>query len=123
MDVFSHGLWGWIAFGRQARFGLTVTFGMLPDLLAFGHFFMIKTVTQGFGHFNAGRPLLEIFHQWVFTVYNLSHSLVVAGFLFAVMWYTGTGGWRWRSWPGPCIYFLIYPPTPQPTSPPSFCIP
>ena len=100
MDVFSHGLWGGIAFGRKAKFGLAVTFGMLPDLLAFGPFFIMKTVTQGFGNYYSGRPPLEVFPQWVFTVYNLTHSLLVAGLVFAILWY-------WHR--GVAVAFLTWP--------------
>ncbi|MFZ1626633.1 MAG: hypothetical protein WAT81_02400 [Candidatus Moraniibacteriota bacterium] len=43
MDIFSHGLYGGIAFGRRSRprYWLAFFFGIAPDLFSFGLFFVL----------------------------------------------------------------------------------
>ncbi len=42
MDIFSHGLYGGVAFGRISKrdYITAFLFGIAPDLLAFGTFFL-----------------------------------------------------------------------------------
>lgn len=84
MDVISHGLWGWLAFGRQkrSRYAPALVFGMLPDLLAFVPFFIHARI-QGFQF--TGPPPLEIVPSWVFLLYNLGHSLIVFGLFYLIV--------------------------------------
>lgn len=84
MDVLSHGLWGSIAFGRKNKmeFWCAFLFGVMPDLLSFG-IFTLATLS-GINpkvDWSAGPPPMEFIPQYVGTLYNITHSLVV--FLFA----------------------------------------
>ncbi len=95
MDIVSHGLWGGIAFGRKSKrsYWLAFLFGILPDLLAFGPYFVLTWL----GVFNIpGLPRLpnipreppdpSLIPDFVFKVYNISHSLIVFLILFAIVW-------------------------------------
>ncbi len=84
MDVFAHGLWGGITFGRKKFFGLAMLFGVLPDLLAFGPFFVIKLVHRTL---QFGKPNLADIPSWVFSSYDLSHSLFTALVLYGIIRY------------------------------------
>lgn len=87
MDVFSHGLWGGIAFGRRRKrdFWAAVLFGMLPDLISFGPFFLMAllgVIPLRFG----GPPSLDIIPQFVFFLYSVTHSLIVFALVFGAVW-------------------------------------
>ncbi len=60
MDIVSHGLWGGAAFGRKNKksFWVAFLFGVLPDLLAFGPFFI--GIQSGRRRLGAS---LHFFHQ------------------------------------------------------------
>lgn len=84
MDIFAHGFWGGITFGRKKFFGLAMLFGVLPDLLAFGPYFIIR-ITHG--NLKIGKPNLAEIPQWIFTSYNISHSLFTALALYLIIRY------------------------------------
>ncbi len=52
-----------------------LAFGTLPDLASFGVYFVQRIVS---GNFTPGKPDLTEIPQYVFTAYDVSHSLVVA---------------------------------------------
>ena len=107
MDLISHGLWGGLVLGRRRSFLGAALFGLLPDVLAFAPYLVLRAVRGG---------LPDVFvhprsyPQWVLLLYNSSHSLVAAGLIFIVLR-------RWRPrlaipfWPGPCTSSWTYPPT------------
>ena len=74
MDVFSHGLWGAIVYGRQGNALAALAFGMAPDLISFGPHILINLLK---GKLEKGKPELSNFPAWVFKTYDLTHSLVV----------------------------------------------
>lgn len=91
MDILSHGLWGGIAFGRASRkaFWLAFACGVLPDLLAFGPHFAASLWESARGaapapigpkYGYAGIP------DYIFAVYDVTHSLVVFGAVFLLAW-------------------------------------
>jgi hypothetical protein len=89
MDIASHGLWGGIAFGRKnkKRFWLAFVFGILPDLLSFGIF----TIATFLGiserpEFRNGPPDPSRIPQYIYTLYDLTHSLITFLVIFAVLW-------------------------------------
>jgi len=84
MDIISHGLWGWLAFGRnsKSRYAPALFFGMLPDLFTFVPFFIYTKINNI--HFH-GAPPLEIMPPWVFLLYNLGHSLILFAFCYIVI--------------------------------------
>ena len=84
MDILAHGLWGGVTFGRKKLLGLAILFGVLPDLLAFGPFFVIKLINRTF---QFGKPNLAEIPNWVFTSYDFSHSLFTAIILYLIIRY------------------------------------
>jgi hypothetical protein len=84
MDTLSHSLWGYGLFGFRGKPWLAVLFGALPDLLPYGW------VMSGWilnGHFPFRAPPLEAFPDWVFVVYDFSHSFVVSGLILVALCY------------------------------------
>lgn len=97
MDLISHGLWGGIVLGRRRGFMWAAIFGMMPDLLAFTPYLVQRALQGGFLNIFV-RP--QVYPEWVHTLYNTSHSLVVAGLLFIALW-------LWR--PNMRVLFLSWP--------------
>ena len=117
MDTFAHGLAGALIFSRSGYVGLFIgrdnpdvklrhfdwtipsaaLFGMLPDLMSFGYV-AVKHMTGG----GRGRPPFEIIPDWVYTAYNLTHSLLIVAalvlLLFLVNRWLGISvcAWLWH---------------------------
>jgi len=89
MDVLSHGLWGAIIFGRKNKrnFWLSFLIGIAPDVLSFGPFFLISFLglTER-PRFSGGPPDLALIPSYINQLYNLTHSLVVFGMVFLILW-------------------------------------
>lgn len=79
MDVISHGIWGGMLLGKRTNFWLAAVFGILPDALAFLPY-LIPRILAGELSAILARP--QIYPPWVLTVYNCTHSLVIAGMIF-----------------------------------------
>ncbi len=89
MDFISHGLWGGIAFGRKNKrnFWLAFLFGIAPDILSFGVFFAMTIL--GFierPNFGVGPYDPNSFPYIIYTLYNITHSLVIFGLIFLILW-------------------------------------
>lgn len=82
MDVFSHGLWGAIAFGRQGNATIAAAFGMAPDLISFTPNLIVNLLK---GKVVKGKPELSFFPAWVFRAYDFTHSLVVYAAVYALL--------------------------------------
>jgi hypothetical protein len=112
MDTLSHGLYGGVAVGRRSwrDFTAAFLFGVAPDILAFGPLFIASIF--GLHHMErvAGKPDLASIPDYVFVIYDMTHSLVVYVFIFAVLWALG----RWTlarlslGWP---LHILVDIPT------------
>tara|TARA_Y100000814_G_C12047565_1_gene304914 strand:+ start:12 stop:500 length:489 start_codon:yes stop_codon:yes gene_type:complete len=79
MDTFSHALWGKGLFGYRKYRWTAFIFGALPDLSSFGLLFLFNLITNP-QNLNMGKPSLSEIPHWVFTSYNISHSLITALF-------------------------------------------
>jgi len=91
MDIFSHGLYGSIAFGRRNRrsFWLAFFFGVAPDLFSFGIFFVQRIFNLGNNEihgFTSGPPDPSAIPSYVSSFYNITHSLVIFSLVFLVVW-------------------------------------
>ncbi len=75
MDFFAHGFWSYIFFHKTKKPWLAVLFGLLPDTVSWGLYFLFNLIT---GQFNSGRPIVENIPSWVFGLYGLGHSLIIA---------------------------------------------
>ncbi len=87
MDSISHGLWGAIIAGRRNKrnFIAAFIFGVMPDALSFGIF--LSTIIFEFKkHVWGEPPAIESIPAYVFSLYNISHSLLVFGLVFILVW-------------------------------------
>src|SRR3990167_8761132 len=87
MDIFSHGLYGGLAFGRKNKrdYIAAFLFGIAPDLLTFGPFFIMSLFSGSL----SGQPDLAMIPPYIFAVYNVTHSLVIYALLFVLLWLLG----------------------------------
>ena len=112
MDVFSHGLWGGVAFGRKNRrsFITACAFGVAPDLLSFGVLFVLMVF--GFTtlpDFSLEPPDPTSIPQYVHALYNVTHSLVVFMGIFGLLWlYVKRPVWESLAW---MLHVLVDIPT------------
>ena len=102
MDILSHGLWGGVAFGRKNRrnFFVASFFGLAPDLFSFGIFMMASLFgISDSPEWSAGPPDPKLIPQYVYQLYNVTHSLLVFAVVFVIasIWtrklYWIMGGW------------------------------
>jgi hypothetical protein len=82
MDIVAHGLWGGVVFGWRRKFFWAFLFGVLPDLLAFGPYFLYTLIT---GTLAMGKPEISAVPSFVFISYDISHSLIVAVLLLLLV--------------------------------------
>ena len=112
MDVFSHGLWGGLVFGRKSKnnFIASALFGMLPDLIPFTPFF-IGVVLGYFAHpdFASGDHNIGNIPAFVYLFYSITHSLVIFT-LVAIGYWTRKKRFYWPmfAWP---LHILMDIPT------------
>jgi hypothetical protein len=78
MDVLAHGLWGGALFGRKTRWQWRWAFlvGMAPDIVAFGPFLVSQALSEQW----------KAFPPYVYSTYNITHSLVVWAAVAAALW-------------------------------------
>lgn len=92
MDIVAHGLYGGAAFVNTSKksFWTAVWWGIFPDLIAFGVFFPKFVLTRGFHREEIMRvepPTLDIIPQYIHTIYNFSHSLIIFALVFGIVWF------------------------------------
>jgi len=89
MDFISHGLWGGVAFGRKNKrnFWWSFLIGIAPDILSFGVFFLVSLLGLiDEPRFPVGPHNPETFPSFIYWLYNITHSFVVFGIVFLVIW-------------------------------------
>ena len=86
MDTLSHALWGKGIFGYRKFGSLALLFGALPDLLSFGLYFLVRLLSNGI-NIQSGRPPLSSIPDWVFTMYNISHSFIIVLFILSILYF------------------------------------
>ncbi|TSC70924.1 MAG: membrane protein [Parcubacteria group bacterium Gr01-1014_46] len=122
MDIFSHGLYGGVAFGRKTKrdYITAFLFGIGPDLLAFGPFFIFAFL--GFVPFPTGRiepPSSNVIPEYIHSLYNFTHSFIIYALFFALLWFLGkktfaklTLGWPLHILIDMPVHSLNFFPTP-----------
>ncbi|MEA2062212.1 MAG: hypothetical protein U9P14_00815 [Gemmatimonadota bacterium] len=85
--------------GWRRRFGLAFLFGIMPDLLSFGLLMAVRIIQ---GSYTPGKPALHTIPEWLYINYNFTHSLVIAGILWAFLW------WRNRELAVPFSAWIIH---------------
>lgn len=89
MDILSHGLWGGVAVGRKSRksFWLAFALGVAPDLFSFGIFTAMVTLGLASGpDWSARPPDPSLIPDYVYSLYDITHSLVVFLAVFLAVW-------------------------------------
>lgn len=102
MDIVSHALWTNLLYLRARRYAAWgVLLGVLPDIVSFGGLLLERiffpedltlsqaAVSVGPARLFGRRPTLAQIPPYVFTLYNVTHSLVVFGavaLVIAVLW-------------------------------------
>ena len=97
MDFVSHALWGGITFGRKNKkyFLLATVFSILPDILTEGFFYVLYLLDiGGMPGWESGHPNITDYPMFAQNLYNITHSLVVFVFVFALLQVATRG----RSW-------------------------
>jgi len=77
MDTLSHALWGKGLFGYRKYRWFSFLFGVIPDLLSFGIYFLFNLIVNPFT-MKLGKPELSELPDWVFLLYDFSHSFIIA---------------------------------------------
>ena len=85
MDTISHVLWGKGLFGYRKYHWYALIFGALPDMMSFGIYFIFNLIINPL-NFKFGKPALESIPNWVFSLYDVSHSLIIALTCIAIMY-------------------------------------
>ncbi len=113
MDILSHGLYGGVAFGKKSKrdYIIAFLFGIGPDLLAFGPFFV--SMLLGFTSWPFGKiepPNYPVVPQYVHNIYDVTHSLVIYGLFFSLLWWLGKKSFAKLTlgWP---LHILVDMPT------------
>ena len=99
MDILAHGLWGGMIAGWRRKFGLAFFFGVCPDIFSFGFLAAVRIIE---GQFRPGKPPLHSIPDWVYTVYDFTHSLVIVGLVWALLW------WLYRGLAVPFSAWIIH---------------
>src|SRR3989338_2428701 len=92
MDIFSHGLYGGVAFGRKSKkdYITAFLFGIGPDLLAFGPFFLsIFFGLASWDKVSITPPYEKIMPEYIHFLYSITHSFVIYGLFFILLWWLG----------------------------------
>lgn len=82
MDYISHGLWSYIFFYKIKKPVYAVLFGLLPDTFSWGVYAFYNLIFLE----EFGEPVLGKIPQWVFTLYNITHSLIIVGVLILLIY-------------------------------------
>ena len=84
MDTLSHALWGKGLFGYRKYRWYSFLFGALPDLFSFGIYFIHSIFFSSSPVI--GRPTRSEIPEWVYSLYDISHSLVIASIIIFIVY-------------------------------------
>ena len=82
MDYFAHMFWSYIFYHKTKKPIYAVLFGILPDSFSWLIFLFYNLFTRQ----QMGQPFVERIPQWVFTLYGISHSLIVFAVVLLVLY-------------------------------------
>jgi len=85
MDTLSHALWGKGLFGYRKYKWYALFFGAIPDMLSFGTYFLFNIITNP-KDIKMGKPLLSEIPNWVFQLYDFSHSIIIASIFIIIIY-------------------------------------
>ncbi|MFL2642872.1 MAG: hypothetical protein ACJ0NI_00125 [Flavobacteriaceae bacterium] len=84
MDTLSHALWGKGLFGYRKYRWYSFLFGALPDLFSFGIYFIYSIFFSSSPIM--GRPTRSEIPEWVYSLYDISHSMVIASIIIFIVY-------------------------------------
>ena len=96
MDYLAHALWSYIFFHKTKKPLWAVFWGLFPDTISW----LIFAIYHIFTKTTMWTPDLSKIPSWVFTLYNISHSIFVAIAVILIIWTI------FRSFP---VYMLTWP--------------
>ena len=85
MDTLSHALWGRGVFGYKGRPYVSLFFGAFPDLFSFGIYFLFNFFFNT-SNLKFGKPELDELPKYIFTLYDFTHSLIIALFFILIVY-------------------------------------
>lgn len=83
MDYFAHGIWSYIFFHWIKKPWKAVAFGLVPDTLSWVILFFYNLFL---GNFHLGAPDAGVLPEWIFLLYDVSHSLFVSFLVIGLIW-------------------------------------
>lgn len=86
MDTLSHALWGRGVFGYRGNPYWSLFFGALPDLFSFGIYFLFNAIFNS-SNLKLGKPDLDQLPDWLFNLYDISHSLLIASIFITLVYF------------------------------------
>ena len=94
MDILAHGLWTAVVYSKiKLRDRIwAVFFGIAPDLFSFGWFLVASFFTSAW---HDGPPDITQVPGYVFTLYNIGHSIFTWLAIFVLVWLINQKPW----WP------------------------
>ncbi|MBT3445830.1 hypothetical protein HN450_03215 [bacterium] len=100
MDTLSHALWGKGLFGYRGSKYAPFILGAAPDLIAFFPFFIYKLI-NGLYFEAIERPRIETIPEWVFTLYDFSHSFLTGFTIILILYVLKRDTWCFAAfaWP------------------------
>ncbi|MBT4824186.1 hypothetical protein HN695_03275 [Candidatus Woesearchaeota archaeon] len=102
MDYFSHAIWSYIFFFRTKKPIYALLCGLIPDTFSWLIYFIFSVVTGNMSR--GGPPHLGSIPDWVFTLYDISHSIFVAALVILLIF--GICKYYSKKFP---IYILAWP--------------
>lgn len=90
MDIFSHALWGGVTVGRKnAKYFLwAALISIFPDAVSFGVLMIARILGLVSGpDWSSGHPNVHQIPSFVNILYNISHSLIIFGLVFLIVWF------------------------------------
>ena len=83
MDYFAHSFWSYIIFHRTKTPIYAILFGIMPDSLSWMIYLFYRIFSKDLFF---GRPDFTSIPDWVFTLYGISHSIIIAGLIFLLVY-------------------------------------
>lgn len=108
MDTLSHALWGRGVFGYRGSPYLSLFFGALPDLFSFGIYFLFNIFVNP-SALRAGKPEIDKLPNWIFSLYDISHSMVIALIFISLVYLFVNKGFAFAMLAWPLHILLDFP--------------
>ena len=108
MDTLSHALWGGGVFGYRGKLYWSFFFGALPDLFSFGIYFLLNAFLNP-SSLRLAKPELHEIPNYVFDLYDITHSLVIAFIFISIVYFWGNKGFAFAMLAWPLHIILDFP--------------